>query len=90
LTVTYEIEWAASALRELRKLDHQAARRVLVAVSKLAVDPRPSASRPLAGQPSGTMRLRVGDYRVIYHVEDQRVTITVVRIAHRREAYRDL
>jgi mRNA interferase RelE/StbE len=88
--LTYEIEWAASALRELRKLDHQATRRILVAVSKFATDPRPSASRALSGQPSGTMRLRVGDYRVIYHVEDQRVVVTVVRVAHRREAYRDL
>jgi mRNA interferase RelE/StbE len=88
--VTYEIDWTTAALREVRKLDHQVARRVLVAVSKLATQPRPAGSRPIAGQPSGMMRLRVGDYRVIYQIEDERIVITIVRVAHRREAYRDL
>jgi len=88
--VTYEIEWAASALRELRKLDHHATRRVLVAVSKLATDPRPPSSRALSGQPGSMLRLRIGDYRVIYHAEDQRLVITLVRVPRRREAYRDL
>lgn len=86
----YEIEWAGSALRELRKLDPPAARRVLRAVTALAADPRPAGVRQLSGQPAGTMRLRVGDYRVVYVVEDVRVHILVPRVAHRREAYRGL
>ena len=88
--VSYEIEWAASALRELRKLDKQTARRVLRAVTGLAAEPRPAGVRALSGQPAGTMRLRVGDYRVVYVIDDERVRILVVRVAHRREVYRGL
>lgn len=87
----YQVEWTTPALRELRKLDKPVARRVLAAVTKLAATPRPVGARALAGQPAGVMRLRVGDYyRVIYQVEDDRVVVTVVRVAHRRDAYRDL
>jgi mRNA interferase RelE/StbE len=88
--VSYEIEWTAPALRELRKLDKPLARRVVTAVTKLGVDPRPLGVRALTGQPHGTMRLRIGDYRVVYVVQDDLVLVTVVRIAHRREVYRDL
>ncbi|OLF06346.1 hypothetical protein BLA60_32440 [Actinophytocola xinjiangensis] len=86
----YAIEWTAPAVRELRKLDHQARRRVARAVTALALDPRPPGSRSLVGQPAGVMRLRVGDCRVVYQIEDDRVMVTVVRVAHRREVYRDL
>jgi mRNA interferase RelE/StbE len=88
--VSYEIEWTAPALRELRKLDRQTARRVLRAVTGLASDPRPAGVRALSGQPVGTMRLRVGDYRVVYLIEDEEIRILVVRVAHRREVYRGL
>jgi len=88
--VPYEIEWTAPALRQLRKLDKQVARRVLTAVTRLGAEPRPAGVRALAGHPAGTMRLRVGDYRVVYLIEDSRVCIAVVRIAHRRDVYRDL
>jgi len=86
--VAYEIEWTAPALRELRKLDQQVARRVLAAINRLAQDPRPVGARSLIGHPGGVTRLRVGDYRVIYQVEDNRLVVTVVRVAHRREVYR--
>ena len=88
--VIYQIEWSAPALRQLRKLDKQVARRVLRAVTDLGVDPRPTGVRALTGQPGGTMRLRIGDYRVVYVIEDQLIRIVVVRVAHRRAVYRDL
>lgn len=88
--MSYEIEWTAPALRELRKLDKPIARRVLTAITKLGGGPRPPGVRALTGQPSGTMRLRIGDYRVVYVVQDDLILVTVVRIAHRREVYRDL
>lgn len=88
--MSYEIEWAAPALRELRKLERPLTRRVLVAVTKPGEDPRPPGVRALTGHPPGTMRLRIGDYRVVYVIRDDHVVVTVVRIAHRREVYRDL
>lgn len=86
----YEIEWTAPALRELRKLDKPVARRVLTAVTKLGVDPRPPGVRASTGRPPGTMRLRIGNYRVVYVIQDDLVLVIVVRIAHRHEVYRDL
>ena len=88
--MSYEIEWAGPALRELRKLDRQTARRVLRAVTGLAADPRPAGVRALSGQPAGTMRLRVGEFRVVYVIDDGEIRILVVRVAHRREVYRGL
>ena len=88
--MSYEIEWAGPALRELRKLDRQTARRVLRVVTGLAADPRPAGVRALSGQPAGTMRLRVGEFRVVYVIDDGEIRILVVRLAHRREVYRGL
>jgi mRNA interferase RelE/StbE len=86
--VAYEIEWTTAALRELRKLDRQTGRKVALSVTALADDPRPPGSRSLVGQPAGVMRIRIGDHRVVYQVEDAKVLVTVVRVAHRREVYR--
>ncbi|WP_445548249.1 type II toxin-antitoxin system RelE family toxin [Frankia sp. CiP1_Cm_nod1] len=83
----YEVEWTTRALRGLRKLDRAAARRVLLAVTRLSDDPRPAGVRALVGEPAGTLRLRVGDYRMVYLVDDGRIVVTVVRVGHRREIY---
>jgi mRNA interferase RelE/StbE len=85
--VTYEINWKPRALRDLRKLDQSVVRRILPAVSRLAHDPRPPGVVALAGQ-QGLLRLRIGDYRVIYSVEDARLVVVVVEVGHRREIYR--
>ncbi|MGH3855735.1 MAG: type II toxin-antitoxin system RelE family toxin [Pseudonocardiaceae bacterium] len=63
---------------------------MLAAVTKLGVDPRPPGVRALTGKPAGTMRLRIGDYRVAYVTKDDLVLVAVVRVAHRREVYRYL
>lgn len=83
----YEITYAQSALKALRKLDRGMARRILTAVDALALDPRPHGCKQLKGG-SDEMRIRVGDYRVIYDVNDGEVVILVLAIGHRREVYR--
>ncbi|MGH3861506.1 type II toxin-antitoxin system RelE family toxin [Actinokineospora sp.] len=88
--MAYEIEWTAAAVRELRKLDRPAGRRIALAVTALGDEPRPPGSRALVGRPAGVMRIRIGDYRVVYQVDDHRIIVTVVRVAHRREVYRTL
>jgi mRNA interferase RelE/StbE len=84
--VPYRIEVRPAAARQLRKLDLQTARRVQGAIALLADDPRPPASRPLTGRPA--WRVRVGDYRVIYTIEDDRLVVVVITIGHRRDVYR--
>ena len=74
-----------AALRALRKLDPPVARRVQAAIALLAEDPRPPASRPLRGRPA--WRVRVGDYRVIYTIEEDVLLVVVVTLGHRRDVY---
>lgn len=83
----YEIAYAQSALKALRKLDRGIARHILAAIDALASDPRPHGCRQLKGG-SGEMRIRVGDYRVIYDVNDGEVVILVLAIGHRSKVYR--
>ncbi|GJF02055.1 type II toxin-antitoxin system RelE family toxin [Pseudonocardia sp. D17] len=83
----YSIEVRPAAQKMLRKLDPPVSRRVLLAIQRLADDPRPAGVKALVGAP-GLLRLRVGDYRVVYTVEDGRLLVVVVHLAHRREVYR--
>lgn len=55
---------------------------------RYAIGPYPRDSRELAGELEGLRRIRVGDYRVLYGVDDGVLIIEVVRVAHRREVYR--
>ena len=79
------MELTPAAVRQLRKLDPHVAPRVRGAIELLAVDPRPPASRPLRGRPG--FRVRVGDYRVIYRIEDDVLLVVVLRLGHRRDVY---
>ncbi len=85
----YRIEVTRDALRALAKLDKPVRRRVQVAIDGLGENPRPSGVIALQGL-RGAYRLRVGNYRVIYTVDDNRLLVLVVDLGHRREIYRDL
>ncbi len=82
----YRVEFTTAAAREVRKLDPPIRRRVLAAIVVLEDDPRPTGVRKLTGVDKA-WRIRVGDYRVLYEIDDDVVIVTVVRVAHRREAY---
>lgn len=84
----YHVELSPAAERTLRKLDKPTARRLVVAISALGRQPRPPASTPLVGHP-GVLRRRVGDYRIVYRVQDDRLIVLVLDIGHRRDIYRD-
>jgi len=81
----YRIELRPAAVRALRKLDPPIQRRVQGAIALLADDPRPPAARALQGRPG--MRVRVGDYRIIYTVADDVLLVVVVTLGHRRDVY---
>lgn len=84
---SYTISLASSAERDLRKLDRQAVPRIAAAIDALAGDPRPKGCRKLAGSVQ-TYRIRVGDHRVIYSVDDGSREVVVQRVRHRKDAYR--
>ncbi|MGH3345983.1 MAG: type II toxin-antitoxin system RelE family toxin [Nocardioides sp.] len=81
----YRIELRPAAARALRKLDPQVRHRIQGAIALLALDPRPPGARPLQGRPG--LRVRVGDYRIIYTVDNDVLLVVVVRLGHRRDVY---
>ncbi len=83
----YRVEFARPALKEFEALPRQAQERIAPRITALAEDPRPRGVEKLKGQ-SDQYRIRVGSYRVIYTIEDDRLIVTVVRVADRRDAYR--
>ena len=84
---SYRLVWKRSAEKELRELPKEAVSRLVGMAEELADDPFPQGARKLAGT-EHTYRLRSGDYRLIYTVERGRLVVEVVRVAHRKEAYR--
>ena len=81
----YRVEVRPAALRALRNVDATIRPRIEGVIALLAEDPRPPASRPLRGRPG--YRVRVGDYRIIYTVQDDVLLIVVVTLGHRRDVY---
>jgi len=82
----YAVETASSAERELKRLPADVARRIGERIKRLANNPRPRGAKKLRDSPF--YRLRIGDYRVIYEVNDTENKVAILRIRHRREAYR--
>ncbi|MEA3459768.1 MAG: type II toxin-antitoxin system RelE/ParE family toxin [Chloroflexota bacterium] len=84
--MSYTLLILRRAQKELAQLPSMAYERVKAAILKLGENPRPRGCRKLAGREG--WRIRVGDYRVIYEVDDERQTVTVLHIGHRRDVYR--
>jgi len=84
--VTYRVSLAPSAARELRKFDPDVRRRIQAALDLLATEPRPPAATRLVGG-SGEWRVRTGNYRIVYEINDDQLLVLVLRMAHRREIY---
>jgi mRNA interferase RelE/StbE len=83
----YELAFRPAALRALRKLDRQVAERIKAATEALRDDPWPPETTMLTGE-HRMFRIRVGDYRIIYVVDDETKTVRILLTGHRREVYR--
>ncbi|MBC7228044.1 MAG: type II toxin-antitoxin system RelE/ParE family toxin [Thermoflexales bacterium] len=83
----YRVILVASAAKEFRSLPSVLQRRVSVAIDGLSENPRPRGVRKLAGH-ERLYRIRVGDYRVVYEIDDRERVVRITRIRHRREVYR--
>ena len=83
----YTVEYAGAARREMRRLSRSQQDRVRAAIDALARVPRPAGCRKLTGF-DDLWRIRVGDYRVVYQIEEGHLVVLIIRVRHRREAYR--
>lgn len=83
----YTLLLKATAEKDLRKLPRSILERIHPRLLALRMDPRPTGAIKLAGDLEG-WRVRVGDYRIVYIIDDDARTVTIVRVRHRREVYR--
>jgi mRNA interferase RelE/StbE len=86
--VTYRVEVSRSALKELAALPGDVSERLAARIGSLSCDPLPQGAQRLRGAFEGLYRVRVGDYRVIYNVEQATGVVAVVRVGHRHNVYR--
>jgi len=85
----YKVTILPSALRDLQRLPRPIQTRIRDHIDKLAGNPRPPGSKLLKNG-GGRMRIRVGEYRVIYKIEEEVLVVLVVKIGHRKDVYRNL
>jgi mRNA interferase RelE/StbE len=83
----YTITFARSARKELQSLPIDVAERLLKKIESLTINARPAVSKKLSGA-TDLWRVRVGDYRVVYKIDDNRRIVDVTVVRHRREVYR--
>ena len=84
--MTYRVEFAPLAHRQIRKLTREVQKRIMERAEQLALDPRPPGVRKLVDE-SNLYRVRLGEYRIIYQIRDQELVVLVVKVGHRREVY---
>ena len=84
--MTYSIEILRSAQKQLSKINRQDQDRIISAVKALADNPRPQGCKKLSGRPA--WRIRIGSYRVIYEIKDDKLMVMIINLGHRREVYR--
>jgi mRNA interferase RelE/StbE len=85
--VPHRILFAPAALRQFRKLSASVQRRLSPHINALTDDPRPSGVVKLSGS-SDIYRVRVGDYRIVYEIQDVGLVILILKIGDRRDVYR--
>lgn len=83
----YEVLIERSAERDLKKLPEETFRRIIDHVRTLSHNPRPAGCHKIAGSKSD-WRIRIGEYRVIYEIDEKEKAVRVMRVRHRWEAYR--
>ena len=81
----YNIVIKQSVAKDLRPIPNKDVKRILQRIEQLAQDPRPPGSEKLSGEEK--YRVRQGDYRILYRIEDEIVTVFIVKIGHRRDVY---
>jgi len=84
--MSYSISIKESAFKALSKIDKPQRLRLIDAIEKLKINP--TAGSVLKGEFTGLRRIRIGNYRIVYEVQNEQLVILVIRIAHRKEVYK--
>lgn len=84
--MTYRIEWRPRARKSYLALDGPIRRRIADAVDALGADPRPPGAKMITGA-HGVLRIRVGDYRLLYTIDEGQLLVLVIEAGHRGQIY---
>ena len=84
--VSYNIVFKQSVAKDLRSIPKKDIQRILKRIDDLIDDPRPVGAEKLSGDEK--YRIRQGNYRILYTIEDDIITVTIVKVGHRRDIYR--
>ena len=87
--MSYEVSYSKQAIKTLARMPKNQAEKIVAKVEQLAQNPEAQAANVKKLQGSDYYRLRVGDYRVIYSMDNGRLTITVVKVGSRGDVYDD-
>ena len=83
---SYSIVFKKSVTKDLRPIPKKDVQRILKRIDGLTDDPRPAGVEKLSSDEK--YRIRQGNYRILYMIEDEIITVTIVKVGHRRDAYR--
>jgi mRNA interferase RelE/StbE len=83
----YEVYLERSAENDLKRLPTSIFHRIIPQIKTLAENPRPSGCRKITGS-KNDWRIRIGDYRIIYEIDEKAKAVKIMRVRHRREVYR--
>ena len=83
---SYRIVFKESVAKDLRQIPKKDIQRILKRINSLKEDPRPAGVEKLSGDDK--YRIRQGNYRILYMIEDEIITVTIVKVGHRRDVYR--
>ncbi len=84
---SYRVEFSKNAKKDLKRIPNQQVAKIILAIEKLADDPLPRRSKKLVDW-ENAYRIRVGDYRIIYELENSVLIVFVIQIGHRKDIYR--
>ena len=85
--MAYSLHIRPAARRQIKKLDRSMQARIIRRLEQLAEDPRPPGTTKLTAQ-DNLFRIREGDYRIIYQIQDKALIVLIAKVAHRADAYR--
>lgn len=84
----YTVEFAPRTEKHLKKIPKDIQDLIVLRIEKLEKNPFPEGCEPLHGADIGLFRIRQGDYRIVYSVQDQKLLVLIVRVVHRKEVYK--
>jgi mRNA interferase RelE/StbE len=88
LAPNYTIEFAPRTEGQFNLIPKEVKKLIFERIDKLRTNPRPENIEPLQGADKGLFRIRQGDYRIVYSIQDQKLLVLIVRVVHRKEVYK--